>query len=438
MKMKKFFALLLCLLCLMSIAAPVYATDAKALACADGYTVCEENTDTLSRVGVSAASAQENAWAALRMNTNRTDGTLLLRYGNFTYNISLSGYVEGAADGYVGHYQGWFSPNSQDNTFYPMLYKKETALLASVNAVFYQNDVFFTLVIGYIGDGCTPVTMAFGERSNGINAATASYIAAAKSDQLFVEVQEAIETNAESRTSIDAEVRYQKHQAVTATGGTSGLELGQVSIFHANELRNQSSTPVYVKANCRATNACTYAIDYFDIDTNSVTAAARTASFTIGLFSDESWLTIEGNDYGPVSTTNSISLRVPWFRPSLAGSAIKWAADVADVDITISSVTATTSGGGYAGNPLKVEWYFWNRLGFSNTGGDYKSQKCVCGWAYFRSDATFSSDSVTGHLNATAKISYDIFTEDNTFLTQNTYTFTTAPNICSNTIKVLQ
>lgn len=423
MKMKKFFALLLCLLCLMSIAAPVYATDAEVLA--SGLTVYPENETFLRRNRTSARSTGENnSWATFDINTAKNAANIRLHSGDFTYNFTVSGYAERVGNGYIGCYKGVFIPDAADTDYASLVLPGNAGVLVAVNATFCGDSTFFTLVIGEISETTEPIVKAYGVYDSAIDSVERAYSSAIIAAQESERTTNVAAASVASTRAVAAEVTFQK--SVDFTVG--GLKLGEMSLFFANEQKNQLPADYFVKLNTNTTNAVSYARDYFDISDSDVVVAQPTY-FYAKILSSYDKLYVRSGDWSPATGSSTVTFTIPYYIPNtgLAGTV--------DVPVTTSSVTATPKTPATIGYRA-VEWAARSTYGFSGTNGTYLSQSGMAFNAYY-THASSATENYNATITATGKIEYLIISEDSTFLTQHTYTLTLSQKTVSDVVVLL-
>lgn len=423
--MKKFFALLLCILCLLSIAAPVYAAGTTLNAPPSGVTVYSENKTFLRRNRVSTRSVEENnSWATFDINAAKTVASIQLHSGNYTYNFTVSGYAESYGNGYIGCYEGAFIPNAADTEYASLVLSGNAGVLVAVNATFSGDSTFFTLVIGEISETTEPIVKAYGVYDSAIDSVERAYSSAIIAAQENASVSSTADVSAASARAVSAEVTFQKSVDFTA----GGLKLGEMSLFFANEQKNQVPADYFVKLNTNTANAATYARDYFDISDNDVVVAQPTY-FYAKILSSYDKLYIRSGDWLPATGSSTVTFTVPYYIPNtgLAGTI--------DVPVTISSVTATPKTPATIGYRA-VEWIARSTYGLSGTNGTYLSKSGMA----FNARYTHASSATANYnatITATGNMEYLIIAEDSTYLTQHTYTLTLSQKSVLDTVVLL-
>lgn len=409
----------------MSIAAPVYAAGATTNAPTSGATVYSENKTFLRRNRVSTRSVGENdSWATFDINAAKTAASIQLHSSNYTYNFTVSGYAERVGNGHIGFYKGAFIPNVADTTYAPLILPGNAGVLVAVNATFCGDSTFFTLVIGEISETTEPIVKAYGVYDSAIDSVERAYSSAIIAAQESANVANVAVASAASARAVAAEVTFQK--SVDFTVG--GLKLGEMSLFFANEQKNQLPADYFVKLNTNTSNAVTYARDYFDISDSDVVVAQPTY-FYAKILSSYDKLYMRSGDWSPTTGSSTVTFTIPYYIPNtgLAGTV--------DVPVTTSSVTATPKTPATIGYRA-VEWVARSTYGFSGTNGTYLSQSGMAFDAYY-THASSATANYNATITATGNMEYLIIAEDSTYLTQHTYTLTLSQKSVLDTVVLL-
>lgn len=423
MRTKKMLTLVFCAIFCLNIVIYARAENNGTL---DNSRVCYEVSALSAPLpeAVRNLSVNDNSWAVLDVDANLTTASIYLKINNHIYNFDVFGSAEAVGPGHVGFYQGYLEPDEDDLLMQSLLRPDSSGILVSVNAVICGEDTFFTLVIGIIANNQNPIVKAYGTRTNVIDNIIKAH---AKNKEDFYKANlydyDEAESSNVTQASVDALTRYQSRKSIY---DSSYRVVGEVSLFHANELRNQGSMSVYAKVNSNTKNANAYARNYFGLTSNDISVVYPT-KVELSVSSNDKYLHIDGINYAPTDETKRITVSVPFY---LNGSF-----DVVDTNMTISSVDATTSGSAPYYNQ-NVKWITRHSLGLVGLDGSYSSKHGLPGFASYKYEGTVRAPK-NATLTASAYIMYTVYVEDATYGTLSEYTFTTETKSCTSNVSVI-
>lgn len=386
----------------------------------------ELSMESFTQEGV-IRKTEDKTWACLTVNDDYTEADLQLKISDYEYETVLSGTAEKFLDGYMGFYQGKITPCQEDTQVNELLLPGEEQVIVSVDATFCGEDVFFTIVVGMVAEGVTPIVKAYGVRTEEINKIVDNYAKTAINmyqDREETSNEKIDILNQSKATSLDATVRYQTKTDFTSS---SGLVLGQISMYHANELRNQNSTPVYVKVNTKNSNTNSYLRTEYSIPSSYYTSTLP-VQMMISLNSSNTYSRIGTNAYEPMTSDTSYTMHMPYI---LSG-----AVQFCEIEYVLSSVKATLSNAASNGGYRKVQWNLSHSIGMSGTNGEYTSTAGQCVSAEYRYDGNISSNTSTT-LSGSAYIVYRLYVENPSSGTTTTYSFTTTTKTISNSMTIV-
>lgn len=416
---KRIFSIALCCLCALITPLHIQALGTGNISVDDNLKTYHEAENFFTPAAESCASNFDKSWAKLSVNSDKTTANIEMQIGGKTYYFEAQGSAEAAGDGYVGCYTGYITPDGDDLVLRALLLPGETSLHTSVNAVFCGDETFFTLVIGVISDSQNPITKAYGVHSDRINAVASAY--ANRLKQAYSDTPKNM-IQGERAANVDATVVYQN----SANMSGNGLMLGQVSIFHGNQVRNQASTSVYTKANSNNNNANTYARNYFGLKDTDISVAIPTF-VNLSIKSSDSYFHVNLTNYDPKSGVSTINVPIPYYINSSFGTI--------SIPITVSSTTVETSGSSPHNNQ-NIQLKTSRSIGISGISGNYSTKAGLPLRAEYKYEGNVTA-AKTVNLTATAYLTYAVTVEDSIYGTQHTYTFTTATASCTSTVRVL-
>lgn len=263
-------------------------------------------------------------------------------------SVILKGEVnEITENGFVGIFEGTINENT------PVL----------SNLTYTEEEIFMTLTIGYLG------TEEFETAFFGIDSNTINEIDNLNA-QKFINQQKKIEENDNlNKTNIYDDINLQAIDASTRYQGGRTLNLGglkaiELSIYHANELKNQNSMKISAKVNTQSTNIASYLKN--NVYTTATAVVPQPDKFTISILGNNSTFDIIGNSCTPASGVNSFTMYIPYYTATTGFGTF-------GVPIKTSSTSITTSKEGGASYANKAQWELSKNLGgwpAANFNGD--------------------------------------------------------------------
>ena len=420
---KKIIALLLCFICFGN---SVYAQSSEEDTTSKLEVYYEiDNQSNSSPTSRKQTATGESSWATIVTNESLTVASVQVSINSRIYSFEAYGSTDKVKNGYVGFYQGYIVPSENDSLLQAFVMPDSLGVLVSVNAIFCEEDVFFTLVIGVILESQDPIVKEYGTHTEAIDAIIKMQASNMRDmyaeRQLTDEIE--LKTQNMSIASVDATIRYKASENIY---DSSNRHLGQVSLFHANQLKNQNSMSVYAKVNSNTTNANAYARNYFGLTSND-NSVVYPSKVGVTLSSNDNCLHIDGTNYKPKTGTTTITVPIPYYLNSSFGTIA--------ANIRISSVKATTSGSSPHYNQ-KINWVINHSVGITGMDGTYTSQKGLPVYASYKYEGTVSSQK-TAKLTASAYITYTVYVENAIYGTTTSYSFTTATKSCTGNVTIL-
>lgn len=114
-----------------------------------------------------------------------------------------------------------------------------------------------------------------------------------------------------------------------------GKKVGDLSVFHADELANQGNMSTYVKVNTKSSLVESYIED--DLGFGSNTMMAYPDTFNISIRGNNNNLHVVTNSYAPQNNSTSTTISIPVYGgPNIGLQFVSF-------DVTMSSTTVTTS-----------------------------------------------------------------------------------------------
>lgn len=349
----------------------------------------EEAPETLQRVADNSVSFEID----IEQKTLKLDGA---------YDVMLSGDIEQVLvddiTGYVGVFEGKLSDG--------------TAVIT--DATFTDSELFAVITVGSLGVN-DPAILFYGQLTD-----TLGSIADKHSEEVIIQrnlekrqgngvAEYSIEDEANEadtdRTSIDtgimplvdAATKFQGYD----TAPNAGYSFGVLSLFHADELRNQGVMTTYTKVNTKCTQVENYLKNVQGFTAGSLVVYADT--FDISICGNNDKLHAVPNAYLPQNNTTTATLTIPVYAGEVLG------VQTIDFQITMSSTSVTTSKYSPNSNPnSKVSWNIYQRYGWNpNTfDGGYATENGMVGEASYTYEGNVS-DSFTTTMTATGRIRYE-------------------------------
>lgn len=358
---KNVFILLVLALCL-SLFSNVVSADSSVTSSikSDNFVSKKLAQNTLIMNEVLAKKAQnkycEDSFAQVSISIDKKSAAITLFYNGVTSTSILDGtYNEiHLADrtGYVGVYEGFISPISGSSTVNT---NEKKPIIADIT--FTDSDIFAVLTLGYANETMNPEILFYGDYTT--NIATISNTDATQSLE-EVQKKQIVENETISPLAVDGECKYQGYDIVNLGSHLAGV----LSVYHANELKNQGVMSTYVKVNTRSDLVKEYIED--DLGFGSYTVTTYPDTFNISICGNNNNLHAITNSYLPQNNTTSATISIPYYAGSVIG------VQFFPIEITMSSTTVTpsrySSSSQHPNN--KLSWEIYKRNGWSSTTFD--------------------------------------------------------------------
>ena len=340
-------------------------------------TLCKNSHYNHCRTGDSLSEST----LSLRINQQKTTMHLQVHNSQADFVGELTGSAESVNvennHGYVGVYEGLIKNNQSE-------------LWVIADVVFTDEEAFSLLTI-QTSQGDYPQLAYFGELTGSLGAISSAY-----SEKLLETLQRetAVENqlnklsypldNSNTR-AVDAEIREQLVLPIRI----EQTEVGELSIYHANELRNQSSTPIRMRINTDTYAMVDYLEESIGIDNEIFTAFADKVYFTVEAFSDN--MQTSTSSCSPASGSRKTEIPIPYY--DLIND--EWTYGTFEIARYSCEIeTDAYSDDSYGINA--VSWTLTNTNGWpaSNTDGSSTSRTGLGVCAEYGYNGTLSSDTV--------------------------------------------
>lgn len=285
-----------------------------------------EITDIFLSLNKLSTTSYVNGEASLNIRGEKIYVDLI---GTLNYFIDQNGYV-GVFDGTT------FIDDVEEQITIDMLYINE-----KIN--------FIAVTIGCAGD-IIPQILFFGEYSDSISALSSANIKKITSERI-----EQHNSSTIRETTVDATTQFQS----TRTNTANGYETVTISLYHANELRNQSSMSVYAKVNSHTASFENYLADVHGYDGLFSSLSVYPDSYMIEIAGGSKHLHSNGI-VSPTSGSTSQTLTFPAYLPAIGFFTF-------GVPITMTSTAITYRG--IAISPIYndniIKWEVYKRSGWN-------------------------------------------------------------------------
>ncbi|MGN1047538.1 MAG: hypothetical protein ACI4QZ_02910 [Eubacteriales bacterium] len=321
------------------------------------------------------------------VNSKEATGNLSMVVNNKIVSTNVIGTIEyfSQKNGYVGVLDGFaLIDNVVESITLDFMY---------IN----KNNNFTALTIGCAGD-ILPQIVFLGEYTDELSELSTlntNKILAEKNDDVLLDsYTELSETN----NSVDATTRFQ----ATSTKVVSGYETVTISLYHADELRNQSSMSVYAKVNSHSDSFKEYLKDVHGYDASQSSLIVYPDSYMIEVVGADKFLHSNGF-VSPTAGTTSQTMTFPAYLPYVGFFTF-------GVPITMTSTTVDFRG--VAVNAIYddniITWNIYKRYGWSQSTLDGYYDDAAGG--IVRAGFTYESDvtsNITSTMGAYGQIRYE-------------------------------
>lgn len=318
--------------------------------------------------------------------------------GSITANITvainqnlLALTATGNAQLYSGGYAGVLDTYiSIDGLYKPM----------TVDFMYFSPNENFTVVsIGSIGESL-PNAFFFGEYTHSISSISSCHTQAVTARQNAIAEFESTPSlvDSTSTSSVDATVRYQS----TSTYSESGYELVTISLYHANELRNQSSMSVYAKVNSHTSSFESFLKNVHGYDAVLSSLIAYPDSFEIRIIPSDGYLHSNGV-VQPTANSTSTTVSIPAYLPVVGFFTFSIPITMTTTTITYSPIAVSAV---YSDSIIK--WNVYKRYGWTpaNMDGYYDDNSGAAVRAGYTYEGNVTREFETA-MGATGKVRYE-------------------------------
>lgn len=399
--MKKSISLVLALTLCYSLFSTTAAADSSVLSKADsGFYVSDtltQNTAIMYEVFGEKAQDRydEDSSAQIHIGLDKKTITITLSYKGTVNTAVLDGIYNEVSSansvGYVGVYEGFISP-IQNRT---LALSADGKLPIIADITFTDSDVFAVLTLGYATETKNPDILFYGDYSTQI--ANISSTNAARSLE-EAQIKQADESRTLTPMAVDGTCKYQGYNAVYF----GSKMVGVLSVFHADELRNQGNMSTYVKVNTKSSLVKSYIRD--DLGFGSYTVTAYPDTFNISICGNNNNLHAVTNSYTPQNKSTSATVSIPVYGGSVIGL------QFVSFDVKMSSTTVTTSK--YSSSSPhqnnKILWEIYRKNGWNpdTYDGDYATKSGMTVASTYTYEGNVTSN-ITRSMTATGSIRYE-------------------------------
>ena len=336
----------------------------------------------------------------LDVSPDNTFVNVALSIKNSIYTAVLPGEAEeivvGKSVGYVGTYEGFLAKPLTSKITTPIDGSAVTSgIPAILDITFSGKEIFAVLTVGYATENTDPQIVFFGNLSDKLGAISSERVKKANAQRSADAEHETIHPDAAN--GVDGETRYQGSR----TTYLSGYEAGTISLFHANELKNQGTMTAYVKVNTKSSGVQDYIRNVLGYGAGVITAYPDTFDFSICGNRDE--LHVQTNSYSPQSGSTTSRIIVPIYLGEYIGL------QLIGIDITMSSTSVLLERwrpeSSHPSN--KVSWSIYKRFGWNpNTFDGNEADEGMTGEAGYIYEGSVQTNTLCT-MTATGKIRYE-------------------------------
>lgn len=384
-----------------------------------------QNIDIMNEVFETKDKEQydEKSYIELKIPLDKKTVELTLSYGGNVSATTLYGtYSEvkyADSVGYVAVYEGFISPIPNRT----LALSSDGKVPLIVDITFTDSDAFAALTLGYATETLYPDIIFFGDYSAQIaNISNANAVRSLEEAQIkkIVEVEET------TSKAVDGTCKFQGYDSIYFGSKIVGV----LSVFHADELRNQGNMSTYVKINTKSTAVKNYIKD--DLGFGSNTMMAYPDTFNVSVCGNNNNFHAVTNSYTPQNNSTSATINIPIYAGSVVGL------QFIPLDITMSSTTVTPSKYSSSSPHLnnKISWEIYKRNGWNpNTfDGGYTSDSGMSVASTYTYEGNVTSN-ISRNMTSTGSIRYEYWISilgnlSSYHLSTGTMSKTTSVTIC--------
>lgn len=318
-----------------------------------------------------------------------------LTYNEIHYNAILKGICNEVnaeeTSGFVGVYEGSLIPVRNGD----FISEQSANIPIIADITFTNTEMFAILTLGYVTSTEKPVILFLGDFTESI--AQVSTIHAERS-LAEVKVRNS-ETEMITPMSVDGTCKYQESEAAYA----GNYMVGVLSIFHADELKNQGNMSTYAKVNTRTYDMEKYIEE--DIGLNAISVYAD--RFDVSICGNHNSFHAVTNSYLPQDGSTSETINIPVYLGSVIGlQLIPFELEMTSTTVSTSKYSSTSP---HPNN--KITWSISKLTGWNSDtfDGGYGTEKGMTVASTFTYEDNVTSD-ISQSMSATAVIRFQYVT----------------------------
>ena len=329
--------------------------------------------------------------------------------------VELIGNIESintnTCSGFVGFYEG----KLQDGT------------ILSINLTYSDNEMLAALTVGCIGDDCFGTTY-FGDTNDKIKQIDDVYSKMLISQNKINEEQsdetiDNLQNNSNSRSTTSTGIKLQG----TTTTSKGGYTIGQLSVFHADELKANTAMNTTARVNTNYTNMRSYLSGQ---GYNTTAMFIVPIQFDISIKSNSYRIEALASSYYPQNNKTTWTITIPYTTSTGIGTK--------SISFLAGSTTVTAGKSSGAINPNQFTWVIkktggWGQKEFDGNASSSNGMSTLVTYSYQNT----TSSTVTANIAFTATIKYSVvYYPDPEEDTQKTITLSTSQMSKTTSVKL--
>ncbi len=341
----------------------------------------EQNTELMKEVmgdeGKRSCDYDSSIEVSISDNLNIISGVLFYKDKVLKYN--LEGNCKEVATerciGYVATYEGAIDFATEEYEL-----DNDKMLPIIIDVVFSKEDMFLVVTIGCASESKRPDIAYYGDFTEDIG-----NISQKNAESVLKEKK--VDTGHKyTSTRVNGICKYQGSSTINVGSYTAG----SISVFHADELRNQGNMSTYVKINTNCYNIEDYLNN--DMGYGGKVHIAYADKFSISICGNNGIIHAVGNTYVPQNSETNTTLQIPVYLGSVLG------VQLIPYQITTSSTIVTVSR--YPSNSQhpnnRVTWQIYKMNGWNpwEFEGDYTSQNGMTGASNYTVEGNITGSNV--------------------------------------------
>lgn len=301
---------------------------------------------------------------------------LEFEWNDQVFQVEAPGVLEAVQAGDVSGYVGVFEQR---------LFVNDTKSNIIVDLTYVSpDDIYAIATFGFLTDGDMEI-LYFGDKTENVRSVASAYAKLVMEEQSVNQDNHTIQKFESATREVEADPVCRGYKNFVAVSNGTPYALGQFSIFHARQLGNQHSAPVYAKITTNSTQLGQYLKKQYNYTLQS--SGFDEVSVSIGSDSDPK-LALSTDQYSPDAGSKSIQIPLPVIVPSVGLISVE------KIPFTYERTTVSFEALSSAMADTRISWKMTKMSGWPSGAldGDVSTKTGLPVYTYVRYDGNITGN----------------------------------------------